>query len=319
MSPRSRSGLRFIQPRRGFTLVELLVVIAIMGLLIALLLPAVQAARESARRTHCLNNLKQIGVALHAYADVHRRLPPASTSDVDFGVWNYAADPAVHLHSWRSLILPYVEGSNLAQYVDYKISALAPGNRRAAETIVTLYRCPSYAGRDFSQEKKYTAISQFFTIANYVAMGATTVGSLWGPDVTGERRPDGAIYCLSDTRLRDVTDGLSHTLFVAETREQDAAVWIDGTAAAAVARRFDVGVVPSYAGPESSLNYVPYYEYGDTNDSIDSLYGPSSMHSGVVQHLFGDNSARPISDDIDPRVYDALVTRAGGEANDALP
>jgi prepilin-type N-terminal cleavage/methylation domain-containing protein len=303
--------------RRAFTVVELLVVIAITGLLVALLLPAVQAARESARRTHCLNNLKQIGVALQAYADAHQRLPPSSTSAVDFGVWNYAGNPAVHLHSWRSLILPFVEGSNLAQLVDYRISSLAPNNRRAAQTIVTLYRCPSYVGRDFSEEPKYTAISRSLAIANYLSMGATTVGSLWGPDDTC--RPDGAIYCLSGTRLRDVTDGLSRTIFIVETREQDAAVWIDGTAAAAVGRRFDIGVVPSYAGPECSLNYTPYYEYGDTNDSIDSRYGPSSMHAGIVQHLFGDGSARAIADDIEPRLYDALVTRAGREEVDALP
>jgi hypothetical protein len=145
------------------------------------------------------------------------------------------------------------------------------------------------------------------------------VGSLWGPDVTGKRRPDGAIYCLSATRLQDVTDGLSHTIFIAETREQDAAVWIDGTAAAAVGRRFDIGTVPSYAGPETSLNYTPYYEYGDTNDSINSLYGPSSMHPGVVLHLLGDVSVHEISEDIDPTLYDALITRAGGETIDALP
>lgn len=314
MPPGSRTMWRFFPARRGFTLVELLVVIAIMGILIALLLPAVQAARESARRTHCLNNLKQIGIALQNYADTHGRLPPSSTSDVDFGVWNYAADPTVHLHSWRSLILPYVEGANLAQYLDYKSSALAPNNRRAAETIVLLYRCPSYAGRDYSEEKKYTAISQFLAIANYMAMGATTIGSLWGPDASGKRRPNGAMYCLSDTKLADVTDGLSHTIFVVETREENAAVWIDGTGAAAVGHPFDIGTVPSYARPETSLNYVPYYEYGDTNDSINSRYGPSSTHGSIVQHLFGDGSARAIPDDIDPRTYDALITRAGGES-----
>lgn len=309
---------RFSLQRRGFTLVELLVVIAIIGLLVALLLPAIQAARESARRAHCLNNLAQIGVALQHYANAHHRLPPASTSDVDFGVWSYAADPTVHLHSWRSLILPFVEGSNLAQFVDYNDSALAAGNRRAASTVVPLYRCPSFAGLDFSRESKYTAISREFAIANYMAMGATTVGSLWGP-AAGDRSPDGAIYCLSDTRLKDVTDGLSRTIFVVETREQNAAVWIDGTGAAAVGRRFDIGTVPSYAGPELSLNYAPYYEYGDTNDSIDSRYGPSSMHPRVVLHLFGDGSAREISENVDADLYDALVTRAGGETVARLP
>ncbi|MEX0978004.1 MAG: DUF1559 domain-containing protein [Pirellulales bacterium] len=306
--------------RRGFTLIELLVVIAIIGLLVALLLPAIQAARESARRTHCLTNLEQIGLALQHYADAHRRLPPASTSDVDFGVWSFAADPNIHLHSWRSLILPFVEDSTLHGMVDYTISALAPGNRLAAATVVTLYRCPSFDGFDFSREKKYAAISPNFAIANYVALGATTVGSLWEPGPDGTRRPDGTMYCLSQTRLKDVADGLSRTIFVVETREQNAAAWIDGTAATAVGRRFDIGVVPSYAGPETSLNYLPYYEYGDTNDSIDSLHGPSSMHSGgVVLHLLGDGSARAIVDDVDPRLYDALVTRAGGETGVPLP
>jgi prepilin-type N-terminal cleavage/methylation domain-containing protein len=310
---------RLVPTRRGFTLVELLVVIAIIGLLIAFLLPAIQHARESARRTRCLNNLKQIGLALANYADVLGRLPPASTSDVDFGVWSYASDPTIHLHSWRSLILPFVEESNLGRLIDYRASALAPENRFAAGTIIELYRCPSFVGLDFSQDPKYRAIWDSFAISNYVALGATTVGSLWGPDSTGKRRPDGVIFPLSESRLKDVTDGLAHTIFVAETREQNAAVWIDGTAAAAVGRRFDIGTVPSYAGPETSLNYTPYYEYGDTNDSIDSLYGPSSMHPAVVLHLFGDVSVREISEDIDPKLYDALITCAGGETIDALP
>ena len=294
--------------------------IAIVGLLVALLLPAIQAARESARRTHCLTNLEQIGLALQQYADAHQRLPPASTSDVDFGIWSYAANPNTHLHSWRSLILPFVEGTTLHGMVDYKISALAPGNRLAAATVVPLYRCPSFGGFDFSREKKYTAISPSFAISNYVAMGGTTVGSMWEPGPDGKRRPNGTIYCLSQTRLKDITDGLSRTIFVVETREQNAAVWIDGTAAAAVGRRFDIGVVPSYAGSETSLNYVPYFEYGDANDSIDCLYGPSSMHpGGVVLHLLGDGSAREIVVDVDPRLYDALVTRAGGETGVPLP
>ncbi len=304
---------------RAFTLIELLVVMGIMGLLVALLLPAVQAARESSRRTHCLNNLKQIGLALGQYADVHKRLPPASTSGVDFGVWSYAYDPDVHLHSWRSLILPFVEGQNLAVNIDYTTSSLGPHNRQPAATIVQLYRCPSFIGEPFTGEPLYHAIGSDFAIANYLAMGATTVGSLWSPGPDGRRHPNGVMYCLSDTAPKDITDGLSRTIFVVETREQNAAVWIDGTAAAAVAHPFDIGVVPEYARPEISLNYTPYYEYGDPHDSIDSLYGPSSMHPAVVQHLFGDGSARGISEEVDRRLYDALVTRAGDEVVSPLP
>ncbi len=326
--PYQRRGIVFRQDndvarahsaRRGFTIVELLVVIAIIGLLTGLLVPAVQAARESARRTSCLNNLKQIGLALHHYSDAHGRLPPSSTSAVDFGVWNYASDPAVHLHSWRSLILPYAEGENLARSIDYERSSLATENRPAAATVVPFYRCASFSGRDYSDEPKYTALSANFAIANYVALGATTVGKLWEPSASGGRRPDGTIYPLSETRLKDVTDGLSHTVIVAETREQNAAVWIDGTAASAVAHRFDISQVPEYAGPELSLNYSPYYEYGDSNDSINSLYGPSGMHANVVLHLWGDGSAGPVEVQIAPELYDALITRAGDEVGSPRP
>ena len=308
----------FRRPRSGFTLVELLVVIAIIGLLIALLLPAVQAAREAARRSQCLNNLKQMGVALHNYHQSHRRLPPASTSPVDAGVWNIHSDPRVHLHSWASLILPYVEDTSLHGIIDYRVSSLDPANRRAAETVLSLYRCPSFVGSDYSGEPQYTAISQMLALRNYVSLGATTIGSLWGPGVDGRRRPDGTIYFQSETRFKDITDGLSNTVLIAETREQNVAVWIDGTGAAAVARPFAINQVPSYAGSSSSLNYQPYYLWGDTNDSVDCLYGPSSMHANQVSHLLGDGSARFIDDTIDPTVYDALVTRAGGEAHDAL-
>lgn len=301
---------------RGFTLVELLVVIAIIGMLVALLLPAVQAAREAARRSQCLNNLKQIGLAMHGYADTFRRLPSASTSPVDVGVWNYEFDSRVHIHSWASLILPFLEDSSLHSIVDYRVSALDPANRTAAAMVLPVYRCPSFAGLDYSAEPKYKAISESLAIRNYVAMGATSVGSLWSPGADGRRHPDGAIYYQSDTRLKDITDGLSHTVFVCETREQNAAVWIDGTAAAAVARPFDVDNVPSYAKDVVSLNFEPYYSWGDTNDSIDSLYGPSSMHAGQVGHVLGDGSARFIDDTIEPALYDALVTREGGEALD---
>src|SRR5262245_12875336 len=98
--------------RFGLTLVELLVVIAIIGLLVSLLLPAVQAARESARRTSCSNNLRQIGIALSNYESVYKLFPPSSTSDVEQGAWLLHPELR-HIHSWLSLILPQLEQSNL--------------------------------------------------------------------------------------------------------------------------------------------------------------------------------------------------------------
>ena len=185
--------------------------------------------------------------------------------------------------------------------------------------VLSIYRCPSFMGSDYSQEAKYLEMSDQFAIRNYVALGATNVGMLWGPNVDGKRRPDGTIYCQSETQLKEITDGLSRTVMLAETREQNAAVWIDGTGAAAVGRPFVVDNVPSYAGTKSALNYRPYYAWGDAADSIDCLDGPSSMHAGVVGHLLADGSARFIADMIDARLYDALVTRAGGEVTDGLP
>jgi prepilin-type N-terminal cleavage/methylation domain-containing protein len=309
-----------LRARHGFTLVELLVVIAIIGLLIGLLLPAIQSSRESARRTQCLNNLKQIGLATQNYATQQGCLPPASTSPVDVGVWNYATNHSVHLHSFAGMLLDFLEDSSLRGIIDAKVSSLDPANRPAAATIVPYYRCPSFTGFDYSQETRYTAISKTFAIRNYVALGATDIGRLWGPGFDGKRRPDGTIYNQSETKLKDITDGLSHTAIVAETREQNVSVWIDGTGAAAVGRPFTVNNVPSYALDVTALNYGAYYEWGDTNDSIDCQFGPSSMHGGgVVGHLLADGSARFIVDSIEPALYDALITRAGGEVNTALP
>ncbi len=305
--------------RCAFTLVELLAVVAIIGVLVALLLPAIQASREAARRSNCFNHLKQLGIALHNYADTHARLPPASTSPVDVGVWNYATDPTVHLHSWASMLLPFVEEDGLYRSIDFKRSSLAPENRFAAARHLDVYTCPSYDGREFSTNKKYLAIAPDFAIRNYVALGASTIGSLWAPGVDGKRRPDGSIYPESETKFKDITDGLSHTALLAETREQDIAVWIDGTGAAAVAHPFSPNNVPSYALEASSLNYTPYYQWGDTGDSVDCEYGPSSLHSGGgVNHLMADGAVRWIDGGMDPKLYAALVTRASAEVVGSL-
>jgi len=134
-------------------------------------------------------------------------------------------------------------------------------------------------------------------------MGGTSVGTFYV-------QADGVFYARSSTRTSDITDGTSSTIFVVETREPGAAVWIDGGTAAVVSRRYLDSNPPSYAGPENSLNYQPYYIAN--GQGIDALFGPSSQHAGGISHLFGDGSVHVISPNIDARVYDALVTRAGG-------
>jgi prepilin-type N-terminal cleavage/methylation domain-containing protein len=292
--------------RPGFTLVELLVSIAIIGVLIAILLPAVQYAREAARLASCRNHLRQIGLAFHEYEGQRHVYPSSSTTFIENGVWSPSPE-SYHLHSWASLILPHLEQGNLQSLINYNVSALAAANRQAAATIVPVYRCPSYVGPDYSQEPRYVQLAPTFAIRNYVALGATTINKLW-------QEPDGAIYWQSETRPGDLVDGLSNTFLLAETREPNAAVWIDGSAAAVSSLIYDPDSA-TFSGAAVSLNYQPYYPSG--GQGIDSDWGPSSMHPGGALHLLADGSVQFIKDSIAPNVYTALTTRAGGEGQGA--
>jgi prepilin-type N-terminal cleavage/methylation domain-containing protein len=290
--------------RQGFTLTELLVVIAVITVLIAVLLPAVQQAREAARYITCRNNLKQIGLALHNYEIVNRCLPPSSTSQIDLGVWS--PNPSqYHLHSWASLILPYLEQQTIQNQVNYGVSALDRLNQKAAAQVLAVYRCPSYSGTPYSQSPLYLALYPSYAIRNYAAMGATTVGKLY-------QNPNGVFYAGSSTRITDVKDGTSTTIFIVETRESDAAVWIDGGTAAVASHPYDDTNPPDYAQPQLGLNFKPYFTPSG-GQGITCLYGPSSMHPGGVTHLFGDGSVRFISNFVNIQVYDSLVTPDGHE------
>ena len=298
---------------RGFTLIELLVVIAIIAVLIALLLPAVQQAREAARRTQCKNNLKQMGLAIHNYEGSHKVFPPSSISTFGQGVWGYPgtgpADPNIRLHSYASLILPYIDGANLYNSIDYNVSALAPANRTVASQILSFYRCPSYAGAEFSSDPLYVTTVGYdkFAIRNYVALGAKTVLGL-----SGAIPAEGVMYPRSKTGFRDITDGASNTVMIAESREEKASVWIDGTSAS-VSARYMALVPPTYAGNTTSINYQPYFQGGIFPNSIGQKWGPSSLHEGGAHHLLCDGSVRFLSENLDVILYDSLTTRNGGE------
>ena len=299
---------------RGFTLVELLVVIAIIGVLVALLLPAVQAAREASRRTQCKNNLKQITLALHNYESSFKVFPPSSTSGFGRGVWNYPGtgptDPNIHLHSFASLLLPYLEQGTVAAGIDYNFSALAPANRTMASQILPFYRCPSYSGKDYSDDPLYVTTVGYdkFVIRNYVTLGARTVMGL-----SGAVPAEGVMFPGSKIGFRDVLDGTASTIAFAETREQRSSVWIDGTSAAVAARWTDL-TSPTFAGNTVSINHTPYFPGGVFPNSIGQAYGPSSFHPGGAQHAFVDGSVQFLTDSLDATAYDALTTRAGGEA-----
>lgn len=296
-----------VSRRRAFTLIELLVVIGVTAVLLALLLPALQQTRATARLVQCRNNMKQIGLSLHNYHDVHGVFPPGSTSDCEQGGWIF--DPQTqHIHSWLTMVLPFVDGAPLFEHVDFGVSSMHPHNRRVAATVIPVYRCPSYVGAPFSSAAHYTRYSPNYATTNYVAMGASDVGHIYGQN-SGQFQPDGIIFHLSSTTTADVTDGLSNTLLVVETREAEMTVWMDGGTAAMVALRYDEANGPTFAGAEASLNYRPYFDYSDPR----SEYGPSSLHIGGAVHLFGDGGVRFLSENLPASVYAALATRNGGE------
>lgn len=199
------------QARAGaFTLVELLVVIAIIGLLVAMLLPAVQQAREAARRSSCINNMKQIGLAISEYELVKKVYPPSGTDEIL--AWD---DGRRELnHSWASLIMPYVEEGALADKINFKVSSMETVNEPAARTVVPIYRCPSYSGPSITEDVHYPPSK--YAIGNYVSIGATDVDHLYAVGL----KPEGVIYPLAKTKAKDVKDGLSKTVLIAETREE---------------------------------------------------------------------------------------------------
>ncbi len=220
----------------GFTLIEVLVVIAIIAVLAALLMPAVQQARESARLSQCRNNLRQIGLALQNYEGALKTFPSSTTSQIDFGVWS--SNPAnYHLHSWASMILPHLDQGPLYNTINFNVSALDPANYEPASFQLSAYRCPSFTGPRFSSSPLYGRLSPTYALRNYAAMGGTSVGTFY-------TQADGVFYARSSTRIGDISDGTSSTIFIVETREPGAAVWIDGGTAAVVSRQANTRYEP---------------------------------------------------------------------------
>jgi prepilin-type N-terminal cleavage/methylation domain-containing protein len=196
---------------RGFTLVELLVVIAIIGILIALLLPAVQAAREAARRTQCTNNLKQLGLALHNYHDQNKWLPPG---------WQFGSkdgDPSTSDNfrpNWIILVLPFMEQQALYNSFDFSVPISHARNIEERGTVLPALLCPS----DGNNRQKYAKPGpegENWARGNYGSGGEITYG---GPEAFRNPLFGGVMGLNRSLRLQDIVDGTSNTLLVAELR-----------------------------------------------------------------------------------------------------
>ena len=282
--------------RKAFTLIELLVVITIIGILIALLLPAVQAAREAARQLSCTNNLKQIGLAMHLYHNSYQRLPPG---------WS-AYDPAGRPYpmgepgwGWAARILPFIEQANVENnLVDYGQSILAAQNDAARLTRISTFRCPSDTGNPVFTDGDGGLPPVEFATANYVGVfGTKNIHDchLLGP---GQQYiSDGPLFHNSQVRFDDIRDGLSQTFLVGErTSRLDYSTW--------------PGARPGdECGPGRILGTAGYPPNSEATD----IHNFSSNHPNGTNFLSADGSVRLISQTIDTAAYHALCTYDGGE------
>ncbi|PQO44359.1 DUF1559 domain-containing protein [Blastopirellula marina] len=300
--------------RPGFTLVELLVVIAIIGVLIALLLPAVQQAREAARRMQCNNNLKQLGLAMHNYHDTYGKLPPMYvqiTPSIDnIGHW-----------SWSAFILPFMEQGTT--YDVLQPNKLTPSDSIVANTKVfqnvnTNFRCPSAPGPDFhnpSVDPGY-AISNSSGSGNYglgltnyvVSVNIANVRQKQATNLTkGTTGNIGPFYRDSNTGFRDFTDGLSNTFLVGERSWTANGIRMSAGTLYAVRDKDtkgpsaqDSGNVAWNQGVMTIAGSVRYpMNVAITSPNGERSMAFSSQHPGGCQFLFGDGSCHFISDTID--------------------
>lgn len=302
-------------PRRaGFTLVELLVVIAIIGVLVSLLLPAVQAAREAARRMSCSNNMRQISLAMHNYHDQVGKFP--------FGWSNRGA-------GWSTMILPQIEQKNLYDTLVFQESG--PGNwdsgslnQVACETVIKAYRCPSMAG---PQHQDFNGIvgrvpASYRGVASSTADADDASASLVGRSMENNNL-EGIFFGCSAVRFADITDGTSNTLMIGESYF-DAKFSQDGQGMdfwAIGSPQIDPCACDGGSGGTEFSEFcgstgVPINarKVGATNGHQKEL-SFSSFHPNGAMFGLADGSVRFVPFTINAVLYQGLGSRNGGEAS----
>jgi prepilin-type N-terminal cleavage/methylation domain-containing protein/prepilin-type processing-associated H-X9-DG protein len=287
--------------RGGFTLVELLVVIAIIGILVGLLLPAVQVAREAARRMQCSNHLKQLGLAAHNYEAAYGRLPAGWISGKVDGNPGWG---------WTAALLPFMEGSTIYQQIDSRLTIADPLHEKVRLHSMPNFHCPSDPGDNIFQIAQDSGHShghpspghaptsvdegdKLFPIAksNYVGMFGTF--ELEDAPFNG----DGVFFGNSRTKFRDVRDGLSNTLMIGERDSRlGGSIWH--------------GFIREASEPAARIVGVADHAPNDSSGHFEDF---RSYHPGGVNFLRADGSVRMYSQTMDQATYRAMATAAGGE------
>jgi prepilin-type N-terminal cleavage/methylation domain-containing protein len=318
MSPWARS-MKLTRRRNGFTLVELLVVIAIIGLLVALLLPAIQAARESARRAHCQNNLKQIGLATQLFYDTYHTLPPfkvlrgqgglVSRGDREDGTGN--AEQYSTRGSMFVFLLPFLEQGNLYATYDLAKDVDDGANRMTTESSITTYLCPSMSLQRGVPER---ACGETLGPGSYIPSVSTTYPASFGSELDGAfyKPLFGQRYHLG---MEHVEDGTSQTLWVGEI-DYGYDNWKWDSPCSGIKWG-------EFAWAESYWLLSWGHMAADFPNDLYNAQAHSpprtrmvfrSDHPGGVQFVMIDGSVHFIGDESDRLVRNALVTRAGGES-----
>ena len=321
--PRGTIGPSHVS-RRGFTLVELLVVIAIIGVLVGLLLPAVQSAREAARRMQCGNNLKQQMLAMHNYHDTMGTFPPGYLSDSFHPNRDPDTMDGPTGWAWGALLLPFLEGNTLHDSLNFNLACWAPENTPWVTTQLPVYLCPSAAMSDTPVIMRDDSGGALATFGRSTYVGNAGHEDPWDfpltdwlqmPGVNGPMIRNGRV------KMRDVTDGLTNTVFLGEHHP----VLSDKTW---------VGIVP---GAELCTNNPQRFPFTDCEDAATYLLvhsGPAanegfvihppnapeahvcqmySTHPGGCNVALGDGSVRFVSESIRAEVWAALSSMNGGE------
>jgi len=304
--------------RRAFTLVELLVVIAIIGILVGLLLPAVQAAREAARRMQCSNNLKQIGLSLHNYHDTHNSFPPLWISRFP----GYS-DRAI----WITMSLPFIEQGNLNSRYDANSSTGGgAGNQFLNAADIPTYRCPSAPQNPPSP---YPGIAGFaWALGNYVSnngLGPMTSVVPQSAEIARTVRP-GVFAANKKLGIRDMIDGTSNTIMVSETfanaSSPTASDW-RGNLTYPENCMFHWNEAPNSRAPDRVRNQLcvstplaPCVGAFTSFAARDIIITARSLHTGGVQAVFGDGSVRFVSQNINLITWQSVGSPNGGEVVD---
>ncbi len=329
--------------KRGFTLVELLVVIAIIGVLVAMLLPAVQAARESARRLSCSHNLTQLGAAVQSYQMAHGVYPPGVIEEQG----PIYQEPKGYHHNWIAQILPYIEERNAFEHIDRSVGVYDPKNAPVRSLVLEVLVCPSSPDERRSSQGPVAGRSFYAAVHHDVEA-----------PIDGDNH--GVFFRNSRVAYDDVTDGASHTLFIGEKRffQENDLGWMSGTRATlrntgtppnvtgvrppapggvtgqfmddfgdgsgmmgAGGEEFALGEADDTARDDAAA--APDGAQEEPNGAAPLVQAPTavggfaSTHPGVTLFVMGDGSVRVIRQTIDLQIYQQLGHRADGQLLDA--